>query len=224
MEYSPRKFFTATILFAVLSIPMIASAALVGRLPATPGGTDYQAYYDDEANLTWLADASANGQMNWDTAKTWARELNINEVTGWRLPTIIDTGAPGCTFAYTGTQCGYDVDTSTSEIASLFYDTLGNLAYRDTNGDVQPGGGLTNTGPFSNVQDTYWTGTGYAPITDHVWLFSTRAGRQYYEYKAVGPYAWAVQSGDVGAVPVPAAVWLFGSGLIGLFGASYRKA
>jgi len=31
-------------------------------------------------------------------------------------------------------------------------------------------------------------------------------------------YAWSVHSGDVGAVPVPAAVWLFGSGLIGLVG------
>ena len=35
-----------------------ADAAVVGRLAATPGGTDYQAYYDTEANLTWLADAN----------------------------------------------------------------------------------------------------------------------------------------------------------------------
>ena len=35
--------------------------------------------------------------------------------------------------------------------------------------------------------------------------------------------AWAVQSGDVGAVPVPAAVWLFGSGLLGLVGVARRK-
>ncbi|MCP4042838.1 MAG: VPLPA-CTERM sorting domain-containing protein, partial [Gammaproteobacteria bacterium] len=30
-------------------------------------------------------------------------------------------------------------------------------------------------------------------------------------------------SGDVSAVPVPAAVWLFGSGLIGLLGVARRK-
>ncbi len=36
-------------------------------------------------------------------------------------------------------------------------------------------------------------------------------------------YAWAVRDGDVGAVPVPAAVWLFGSGLIGLLGVARRK-
>ncbi|HHJ36602.1 MAG TPA: VPLPA-CTERM sorting domain-containing protein [Gammaproteobacteria bacterium] len=38
-------------------------------------------------------------------------------------------------------------------------------------------------------------------------------------------YAWAVQSGNVGTavVPIPAAVWLFGSGLIGLIGLTRRK-
>ena len=36
-------------------------------------------------------------------------------------------------------------------------------------------------------------------------------------------YAWVVQSGDVGAVPVPAAVWLFGSGLIGMIGLMRKK-
>ena len=35
-------------------------------------------------------------------------------------------------------------------------------------------------------------------------------------------YAWAVRDGDVGAVPVPAAVWLFGSAL-GLMGAIRRE-
>jgi hypothetical protein len=36
-------------------------------------------------------------------------------------------------------------------------------------------------------------------------------------------YAWAVHEGNIGAVPIPAAVWLFGSGLIGLIGAARRK-
>jgi len=42
-----------------------ADAALVGRLAATPGGTDYQAYYDDVADLTWLTDAKADDVMTW---------------------------------------------------------------------------------------------------------------------------------------------------------------
>jgi len=35
-----------------------ANAALHGRLPATLGGTDYQAYYDDHLNITFLRDAN----------------------------------------------------------------------------------------------------------------------------------------------------------------------
>jgi hypothetical protein len=39
-------------------------------------------------------------------------------------------------------------------------------------------------------------------------------------------YAWAVSRGDISpaAVPVPAAAWLFGSGLLGLFGVARRIA
>jgi len=35
--------------------------------------------------------------------------------------------------------------------------------------------------------------------------------------------AWAVADGDINAVPVPAAVWLFGSGFLGLVGVARRK-
>jgi hypothetical protein len=34
-----------------------AHAALLGRLPITPDGTDYRAYYDDVLDITRLADA-----------------------------------------------------------------------------------------------------------------------------------------------------------------------
>ena len=36
-------------------------------------------------------------------------------------------------------------------------------------------------------------------------------------------YAWAVQSGDVAEVPLPAAAWLFGSALLGLGFAKRKK-
>jgi hypothetical protein len=38
-------------------------------------------------------------------------------------------------------------------------------------------------------------------------------------------YAWAVRDGDVAvsAVPIPATIWLFSSGLIGLIGFARRK-
>jgi hypothetical protein len=109
----------------------------------------------------------------------------------------------------------------------MFYITLGDKAYYSTAGAYQPGYGLSNTGPFSNVQsDVYWSATEFAPVTSYAWLFDTNYGGQYYSYKPNSFYAWAVHSGDVGAstVPVPAAVWLFGSGLAGLLGMARRKA
>lgn len=157
--------------------------------------------------------------------------------SGWRLPTMVDTGTPGCNFSYTGTDCGYNVQTGSasstvySEMASMFYDTLGNLAYADADGNYpQAGYGVSNTGPFSNLQSHfYWTGLGYAPDPSKVWSFyftsDGNAGRQEWDNKDDFSYAWAVHSGDIGAaiVPLPAAVWLFGSGVLGLIGISRHK-
>lgn len=227
-----------------LGLMSTAHAALIGRLPATPGGTDYQAYYDDVLDVTWLADANyaqtsgygVYGLMTWDQSMTWVGTLNTANHLGfndWRLPTMIDTGTSGCNYSTTGgTDCGYNVQTGSaattvySEMASLWTDTLGNLPYYGTSGNpAQAGWGLTNTGPFSNLQSFgYWSGVEYAPSTSDAWFFNTSSGLQNFNFKGDSLYGWAVRSGDVSAVPVPAAVWLFGSGLIGLLGVAKRKA
>lgn len=193
------------------------NAALIERL----GGL---AYYDDVADLTWLADANANGIMLWQAANDWAAGLTVGGVSGWRLPVTIDTGTPGCNYSVKGgTDCGYNVDTTTGEMANMFYNVLGNLAYSDTNGVIpQPGYGLQNTGPFSNIQSSfYWSATEYAPNTDDAWGFGMNHGSQVNTIKGNAFHAWAVQSGDI--VPVPAAMWLFGSGLLGLVAVARRK-
>jgi len=228
-----KAFLLSTLCIGLFASGLVASASasLLGRLPATPDGTDYQAYYDDQLDITWLADANVNGQMTWDTANTWAANLDVNGVTGWRLPTMVDSGASGCDFAYTGTDCGYNVQTGSaattvySEMASLFYDTLGNLAYNDTSGAApQSGWSLTNTGPFSNLQSNYyWSGLEYAPDPGSAWYFRFFDCAQNFQGKARSFYALAVHSGNVSAVPVPAAVLLFGSGLIGLIGVARRR-
>jgi len=63
------------------------------------------------------------------------------------------------------------------------------------------------------------------PNSASAWLFEFSSGSQDFGTKSATVYAWAVQSGNAGAamVPVPAAVWLFGSGLLGLIGISRRK-
>lgn len=177
------------------------------------------AFYDTQLNITWLRNANvvsngSNGRMNWNTAIDWAANLNVSGVTGWRLPTVNDTGALGCVgTAFTGTDCGWNVQTTTgnavnSELAHLYYVTLGNKAYYDASGIVQAGFGLTNTANFQNfVQYAYWSGTGYAPNTGGAWYFYTgtggAAGVQDWDVKDNELHAVAVRSGDVGARPVP---------------------
>jgi ABC-type Fe3+-hydroxamate transport system substrate-binding protein len=55
----------------------------------------------------------------------------------------------------------------------------------------------------------------------NVWLLAFDGGYQDHRTGLFSRYSWAVHDGNV--VPVPAAVWLFGSGLPGLIGISRRK-
>ena len=197
----------------LISLGMVGSAdaALVGRLAATPGGTDYQAYYDDVLDITWAADANINDVDTWQNQNAWAAGLDIGGVTGWRLPTTLQPDA-SCSNQQSGiTSFGFNC--SGSELGNLFYNTLGNTA-----------NSVTSTGPFSNVQSTgYWSATQFATFTNSAWVFDMSNGNQVAIDKDFTFYAWAVHSGDVSAVPVPAAVWLFGSGLLGLAGFARRK-
>lgn len=232
----------AAVLFVLASCTStLAHAAAVsgqGDWESTLQGRDldgnlatFEAYYDTALNITWLANANYAGTtMDWSTANTWAASLNPygSGITGWRLPTTNDVGNDGATYTnlYQGVDYGYNITTH-SEMSHMFYVTLGDKAYYSTSGAaLQPGWGLTNTGPFSNVREpAYWSATEYAPNTSTAWFFNSYDGGQINYNKTTGFYAWAVHSGDVGAstVPVPAAVWLFGSGLVGLIGLARRK-
>ncbi len=209
-----------TVLISMFTLSAGANAALESRL-------DGLAYYDPDANLTWLANANAAGTtMTWTDANTWAAGLTVAGVGGWRLPDTIDVGNDGATYTnlYQGVDYGYNITTH-SEMSNMFYNVLGNLAKYDTAGDVQEGRGLINTGPFSNIQAYYyWSVTEYEPNTSDAWYFKMHNGNQSYINKDGGLYyAWAIQSGDVSTVPVPAAAWLFGSALLGLIGVGKRK-
>jgi hypothetical protein len=192
------------------------------------GSTD--AYYDTQLNITWLANFNTNGLMNWNAANTWATTSSFFGLSGWRLPTVNDTGPSGCDFANTGTDCGFNVQTTTgnpvnSEMAHLYYVTLGNLAYCSaSNVCPQAGQGLINTANLVDFQSyAYWSGTVYAPDSNGAWFFNTYtiigAGGQSNLDKNDALYAVAVRPGDVGAsVPLPptAALMLLMFGAMGL--------
>jgi hypothetical protein len=225
---------------ALLSLGAATSdAALLGRSPAMDGGIDYQAYFDTDLNITWLGNANAaagsifddgvsstDGKMTWDSARAWIASLNTSSYLGvndWRLPIIIDTGTPGCNFGVIGTDCGYNVDLATGELAHLFYGSLGNGGAYNSSGVQQsciiagPNYCLTRTGPFSNVQNSnYWSGTGYAPSPVNAWDFVPASGIQFYDAKNGAGFVWAVRYGDIGLVPVPGAAFQFLSALLAL--------
>lgn len=190
---------------------IIASGTVQAALESRLGG---QAIYDTDLNVTWLADANLaatntfgapsinpNGSMDWYTAQIWIGGMNAANYLGyhdWRLPT--SGTCPG----------GYNC--TSSEMGHLFYNELGGML------------GSPNLALFQNAQHNgpYWSDSvGNSNFAQDVfaWGFNLfRGGYQDSFLKSSVLVALAVRSGDVPAVPVPAAAWLFGSGLIGLTG------
>ncbi|PKD40433.1 hypothetical protein CWO84_10605 [Methylomonas sp. Kb3] len=218
-----------------------ASAALYDR----GGGL----LYDDRLNVTWLQDANyarttvyngnIYGNMTWNQAQTWAENLVYHDdvrnidYSDWRLPSMFDSGTLGCNASNNGTDCGQNVDTSTSELAYMFHVNLDLKSILSATGGYQADygifgnghiGGQFDVGLVHNLQSSaYWFGNEYAPISDgYAWVFYTNYGSQYYlqKYSAGtgaygdGTFAWAVRDGDVAVVtvPEPSIIWLFLSG------------
>jgi hypothetical protein len=222
MNTQQRKLIAAMSLCTgiLVAISGAAQASLIDR----GGGL----IYDTDLNITWLADANYAGTtMTWANAMTWAANLSyydsVRNVTydDWRLPTTLQPD-PNCGSQSSGDSYGYNC--TGSELGHLFYSELGGVAgqYIVTTHDA-------DYNLFTNVQsNVYWSATEYAPDTSIAWNFNTTNGYQLAYYKTYSFYAWAVRPGDVAAaastVPVPAAAWLFGSGLLGLIGVARRKA
>lgn len=266
-----------------------ANATLEGRLAATSGGTDYQAYYDTALNITWLTNAnlafsnqfgltlsnnavdlrndvvSSDGSMTWAATNLWLSNLNSANYlgfNGWRLPMlgrdltfgnlVSNFNVGSCTSAkFDGTSnCGWNVLTTDpsdgaaandlsaltiySEIASLYFDTLGNRSVFDTNGNVvKSNGNLENAGPFTNIQhantpDRYWLGIEDA-ATNRVWSFAFGPGLQQTVQQNLSLNAMLVMDGDVAslnatsAIPEPDVVVMMGLGLLLLGFLSHKR-
>lgn len=251
-----KSLITALTLSLCLVAANTATAALVDRGGGLIFDTDLNVTWLQDAKYIQTSGyVAVADNISWSQATTWAANLSyydsVRNVTydDWRLPT---TGpVNGTAFNYNNgdqsfdgsTDVGYNISapgsvypgSKGSELAYLYHNSLNNKGYCDpalvttsSCGGVQTGWGLTNTGPFINLQsDQYWSATEYAPDTNRAWSFGFNYGFQLTGAKNEGGFhAWAVRSGDVAAasvVPIPAAFWLFGSGVIGLFGFMRRR-
>ena len=226
-----KKIFLAVLVTGLFLLTMtgLAQASLITIGTATYGGSDYNLIWDDNNNgnsIVWLD--YTNSKAYWETQKDWAAGLDSHltyhfnsgysvvwDDSAWRLPDTVDGN---WVFGYDGnTTGGYNI--TSSEMGHLYYTELGNLGYYATDGtNPQPGWGLNNTGDFDNLMAMYyWSGTEFASKPDYAWYFNMYFGLQDGNDKDDSEaYGLAVRSGQVSAVPIPGAIWLFGSGLLGL--------
>ena len=186
--------------FSLCAIPSHAALIDIG------GGL----FYDDNLDITW---AQPDVRRDWFDANTWAAGLTLGGATEWRLPyASVAAGA--------GPWSGNPVDCSSASELACRDNELGYMFYQN---NVRPG--TTNADLFPTLQDFfYWTGTESEDLANSAWDFDFRTALLGESDKGInGIWTWAVHPGNVSAVPVPAAVWLFGSGLLGLIGIARRK-
>ena len=154
--------------------------------------------YDSEQNLTWTQDANLNGQMDWATAVAWADGLDYASYSDWVLPTIAQL---------------------TTQFSTNFAQPQGTPISVAHNGSYDL---------FKNVQDSpYWSISAHSN-PNKAWAFGADDGSQHVLSKSFPISAWAVRTGGAvaaapAAVPLPAATWLFLSGLMGVAGLKRRK-
>jgi len=167
------------------------------------GVTD--AYYDTELNITWLRDLSKGGLKFWEEANSWVRDFRFGGYSDWRLPVMVDTQKAGCSFGYSRTDCGFNVQTTGpgrtfSELANLLHETLGNKGYCDSSGVCdQPGWRTVNTGDFQNMQSIFiWTSVEYFPNPTLGWYYYPYTGYQSFGYKNHLLQVFPVRTGDSG--------------------------
>jgi hypothetical protein len=194
-----------TVLFVVaLFVSSLSNAALVSRLNG-------QAVYDTDLNITWMADSTlavsntfgvsgiglATGDMDWNTAQSWIEAMNAANYLGfndWRLPTTVPD--PAC--------IDPNFKCTESEIWHLF--------------EIEQ---AQTSDLFIIVSEYYWFGTECGVNCAYAYLVGqTQLTKDLNPHPASNVLSWAVRSGDV---PIPAASWLFGSGLLGLVGIARRK-
>ena len=195
------------------SIPVIFFLMLSATTNAALLNRGNGMIYDNVLDVTWLADAGLarstfNNDLDWWEAQQWSADLEYFGFTDWRLPNM-DVNDDGV-FA----DCRF-LTTTENECRDNEYDYLFS----------QYGINKNNPGDFINIGSLhYWSGTENPVFPDLAYLLNFETGFRGTTSKiTINRNALAVHDGDIAAVPLPAALWLFGFGLTGLVGFARRK-
>ena len=158
----------------------------------------------------------------------WTQTNNATSDRGY-APTTTDGSDGGWRNA-----AGEQID----EMGHMYYVTLGNLVRCTPDNDnptsctEQQGWSSSNTGPFINLfQQWFWGWTEmYTGGTSGAGYYNCFVFWDGFKASCAADgqdesHVWAVHGGDVGQalIPIPPTLWLFGSGLLGLFGVATRK-
>ncbi len=204
--------FITTALLAPLFLASAFSHAstVLQPLESRLGG---EAYYDPNLDITWAANAGMTGAGTLSAAINQADTLDIGGITHWRI-TRMDRNNDGQV-----AECRNDTLDACAD------NELGFMLHKRNVWSGAPG-------PFTNVAHAWYWSTDDDPN----WVprvFAMDMGAQNQDTRGnahpdnTGLWGWAVIDGDVATmstvVPIPAAIWLFGSGLLGLIGISTRS-
>lgn len=204
MKCNLNLLFVAALISGML-LATSAQAALDSRL----GGA---AAYDDVLDITWLTNANALGSGTWQDQVDAAAALDTLGFDDWRLASIsVSAGLPtGTTTSVVSCDGSNEVACRDNELAYMY---VHNMDGSGNNTGTQVVDGISLT----DVQSFYWSGT--EVVSSDAWGFAFDVGGRFSNFKLIDNYSgWAVRSGDVDVVPLPAAVWLFGSSLLALIG------
>jgi hypothetical protein len=204
--------------------------------------------YDSTQNITWLQDANyaktsgydSDGAMNWSQAKTWSDNLVYGGFSDWRLPSahVRIGGTDLVTMAnneiigelgymFVANNISY-YSYSGSFCSSMSQDDCSPYSYSGCSNSFFDCSSLSNSMFWYKEDDisaNHPIAQLFGPLAFAVNL-SGGIPNPLPVPKGNNQHAWAVRDGDVlsaNEVPVPAAAWLMGSGLIGLAGLARRK-
>ena len=194
-----------------------------------------------DANYAKTSGHNSDGKMNREDAISLADNLSIDIYSDWRLPKIISFNIDNY-FYHTGSEIGhlFFIDLNNQPESSFNSDTCPSGAFHSQNQPSLCNRNSTFLDAETNLEHTfknfmylynyddnyaqsiYWLND-ESQFSAH-WnvsgmVFNTTQGVIDSTWPAeLNEYAWPVHDGDIGAssVPLPAGIYLFLSGLVGL--------